>query len=51
MIAYTALIKASHFEIDLADDYLGRHTPEISNDINEWIKNLNQAEEFALHRE
>lgn len=28
-----------------------RHTPEISNDIKEWIQNLNQNESFALFRE
>ena len=33
----TALIKASRFE---TDEY-----------VNEWIKNLNRDEEFALHRE
>ena len=52
VIAYTALMEASHFEIDISDDYLGQHTPEISNDINEWIQNsFNEAESFALYRE
>ena len=46
IIANTALIKASRFETD-EYDYYQNHDDEV----NEWIKNLNQDEEFALNRE
>jgi hypothetical protein len=46
VIGNTAFIKASPFEVD-ENGYYYDHNEEV----NEWIKNLNQAEEFALHRE
>merc|ERR1711971_767064 len=48
VIECTALIEASHFE---TDEY-GYYNIAVSNDrVNEWIKDLNQAPEFTLHRE
>ena len=47
VIAATALIKASPFKLNPWAYY----KREINSQVNEWIKNLNQAEEFALHRE
>ncbi|GFH57041.1 predicted protein [Chaetoceros tenuissimus] len=41
------MIKASHFEVDR----IGRYKLENNDEVNEWIKALNQSEELALHRE
>ncbi|GFH57049.1 hypothetical protein CTEN210_13525 [Chaetoceros tenuissimus] len=49
VIADTALIYDSHFETDghgYYDDNEGDN-----EEVNEWIQNINQNEEFALHRE
>ena len=43
----TALSKASPMRTDGRGCYDNR----VSDNVNEWIKNLNQAQEFALHRE
>ncbi|GFH57103.1 hypothetical protein CTEN210_13579 [Chaetoceros tenuissimus] len=44
-IGNIALIKASPFETNRRDEY------DNNDEVNEWIKGLNQNEEFALHRE
>ena len=44
-IMYTALIEASPFEIDGWGEY------DNNDEANSWIRNINQNEEFALHRE
>ena len=45
VIRWTALIDASPFELDGYGSYYDHDT-----NVNEWIKNINQHEEFALHR-
>ena len=44
VIADTALLKASTFDPDEEGDY------ENTQEVNAWIKNINDDEEFALHR-
>ena len=44
LIRDTALLRASPFETDDWGAYSN------TEEVNEWIKNLNQAQEFALHR-
>ncbi|GFH56969.1 hypothetical protein CTEN210_13445 [Chaetoceros tenuissimus] len=45
VIAHTALIEASYFKVDKDGEY------DNNDEVNEWIKLLNQEEEFAIHRE
>ncbi|GFH61977.1 hypothetical protein CTEN210_18453 [Chaetoceros tenuissimus] len=48
VISHTALLKASPFS-----DRIPEYSPEnqnISNEIHQWIKNINANQEFALHR-
>ncbi|GFH50170.1 predicted protein [Chaetoceros tenuissimus] len=46
VIASTALIRASTFEINER----GVYDSSINENVNEWVKNVNQGKEYELHR-
>ena len=46
IIKYSALAKSSPFEVQRN----GSYEDEVNDDMNTWIKNLNNGEEFSLHR-
>ncbi|GFH61894.1 predicted protein [Chaetoceros tenuissimus] len=46
IVLSTALAKASPFEVDRN----GWYYYEVNDNMNTWIKNMNDSEEFSLHR-